>query len=152
MRAVVTALLLAVVMGGVARAGPSQVATDVAQDVMSPFCPGLTLHDCPSRAADRLRDRIQRWAGNGLNRAEILGRLRREYGQGILASPPRSGAGLVAWLLPAAAAVAGLGAAAFVVARWARRRPSVADSVRAPLRIEERARLDEELAALRESR
>ena len=131
----------------VARAAePSQVAADIAANVMSPFCPGLTLHDCPSDAAVRLRDRIESWVREGDSRAQVMARLRREYGPAIAATPPASGSGLVAWLLPAAVALAGATIAWGLARRWTRRAPPSPVDDPSP---EERRALAAELAELR---
>jgi cytochrome c-type biogenesis protein CcmH len=133
-----------------AAAAPADLANAIAGEVMSPFCPGLTLHDCPSQAASDLRARIEAWARAGLGRAEIMERLRREYGSAIEASPPRSGVGWLAWLLPAVVLVAAAAAAVSFVHRAASRDGSAPSPALAPS-PEERARLDAELSALRES-
>lgn len=126
---------------------PSDVATTVAQNVMSPFCPGLTLHDCPSEAATDLRARIESWARAGRSRTEIMSRLRDEYGPAIAAAPEPRGRGLVAWLLPLAAAVAGALVVAVGARRWSSPVPD--PEMRPRLSRDERARLDRELARIR---
>lgn len=136
-------LLLVALPSAATAASPEDVAVDVSHAVMSPFCPGVTLHDCPSAAADRLRLRIEEWARAGNGRAEILDRLEAEYGPSIRALPPASGAGLAAWLLPAAGLVLGIALAATLARRWAHKERAPV----APLTELERTRLDEELAA-----
>jgi cytochrome c-type biogenesis protein CcmH len=138
--------------GAAAAATPAEVAADVSAQVMSPFCPGLTLHDCPSEAATDLRVRIERWARRGRSEGEILARLRAEYGPSILGAPEPRGAGLVAWLLPVAGVVAGAAAVAVLARRWSSPPvgPLETDEGRRQPSPEERARLDAELAALRE--
>ena len=42
------------------------------------------------------------WSEQGLTCSQIQGRLVDEFGDGILASPPASGFGLLAWVLPLA--------------------------------------------------
>ncbi|MFN2488609.1 MAG: cytochrome c-type biogenesis protein CcmH [Actinomycetota bacterium] len=141
--------LLLVLGSGTASASPEEVATDVANDVMSPFCPGLTLHDCPSDAAASLRERIEGWARDGLDHEQIVARLRAEYGRVIEAAPPTEGAGLVAWLLPSLVALAGVGLAWSLARRWSAR-AAHREAPAAPSG-DERRRLDAELADLRRS-
>jgi cytochrome c-type biogenesis protein CcmH len=147
------AALVALVAAGLlllpsgALGGPADVANDVSSSVMSPFCPGVTLHDCPSDAATHLRVRIERWARAGLGRDAIVERLRAQYGPVIDAAPPRSGAGLIAWLGPAAAVLCGALVAWSLTRRWARSRAR-GSSPGAPPSAQERARLDAELAQL----
>jgi cytochrome c-type biogenesis protein CcmH/NrfF len=143
----VAALVLLLSPAAAAEPSPSDVATSVAQNVMSPFCPGLTLHDCPSDAAVDLRARIEGWAREGWSRTAIMTRLRNEYGPAVAAAPDPRGRGLVAWLLPLAAVVAG----ALVVTVRARRWSSSEHhpATRPDLSRGERARLDRELARIR---
>ena len=156
-RAVATVLVLLLTQGA-AWAGPADIANDIANQIMSPFCDGVTLHDCPSEEAEALRDRIERWAGAGWSKGRIVERLRSEYGPGIAAAPPTEGAGLLAWALPALAVVAGGCAAWVLVRRWTGGRPEGATGSRVepsgPPRPPdttdaERLRLDAELKALR---
>jgi cytochrome c-type biogenesis protein CcmH/NrfF len=146
-----TALLVALVFlvtAGPARAeSPSTVATAVSHNVMSPFCPGLTLHDCPSDAAAALRARIESWAREGRSRTEIMARLRAEYGPSIAASPEPRGRGLVAWLVPVAAVLVGAAVVTAALRRW--NEPAGALPRRRELSSDERARLDRELTRIR---
>ncbi len=61
---------------------PEDLANDISQKVMSPFCPGVTLHDCPSQSALDMRDRIEGYARSGMSEAAIMDRLEAEYGDG----------------------------------------------------------------------
>lgn len=140
----VSALTL-LLLTGPAVGAPEDVANDIASEVMSPYCPGVTLHDCPSEAAGRLRARIIRWADAGMSRADILGRLEDEFGSSIRAVPPAGGTGLLAWLLPGTAVALGLGAAWALIARWnSRARANVP-----PISPEDRRRVNLALHAFR---
>ncbi len=133
---------------------PEDVANDIAARVTSPFCPGVTLHDCPSRAAADLRNRISVWAEAGWGRTRIMARLESEYGPEIRAVPPASGTGLVAWVLPVVVLTAGAGIAIALVRHWsaATHRARFGEG-REPnslsLSLSERRRLDDELAAFK---
>ena len=133
---------------------PEDLANDISQKVMSPFCPGVTLHDCPSQSALDMRDRIEGYARSGMSEAAIMDRLETEYGTAIRAEPSSEGAGLVAWILPGLAALAGGALAIMVVRRWTARGPRpLADGTDDPRPVEssstERQRLDAELGQLR---
>jgi cytochrome c-type biogenesis protein CcmH/NrfF len=119
MRAVV-ALLLALGVGalGAGEAGAQAVsdpevarrAHGIASDVMSPYCPGRTLADCPSPNAAALREEVRELLGEGVPEAEVRERLDARFGDEIVGAP-RSVWG---WSFPAA--VLALGVVALVVA------------------------------------
>ena len=64
----------------------------------------------------------------------------RQFGEEILAAPPKRGFDLLAWLVPAAVLLAGIGLAAALALRWSRSRPG-------PPRPPPRGDLDAALAA-----
>lgn len=101
MRALIGALALAAVVGvALASRGPDPDARpspdDVYNRVMSPYCPGLTLSECPSSKAADLRERISSRLAAGATNAEIDSWLRREYGETIVSKPEAIG-----WVIPA---------------------------------------------------
>ncbi|MDQ3618590.1 MAG: cytochrome c-type biogenesis protein CcmH [Actinomycetota bacterium] len=142
--ALATGLLLAV--SSSAAAAPADIANDVAADVMSPFCPGSTLHDCSSAEAQDLRDEILARADNGWSRTRILSWLEDEYGPSIRSTPATEGAGWLAWLLPLAVVIGGAAMA------WAFLRRSTSSGGAPPstqVTRSERSDLERELRALR---
>jgi cytochrome c-type biogenesis protein CcmH/NrfF len=118
------------------------VAARISKEVISPFCDGVTLHDCPSTEADELRREIAAWARSGMSEREILARLEREYGA-IRAVPDNP----VAWLPPGGVVIAGMALVVVLARRWARRSPPTL----APHGVasETRARIDAELGSYR---
>jgi len=62
-----------------ARAG--QVAAEVSQEIMSPFCPGKTLAMCTSSQAAVVRRDIQDMAVEGLSKEQIKDKVIKEYGE-----------------------------------------------------------------------
>lgn len=114
-------LVAALVAPAAHGSSPQDVANDIAEHVMSPFCPGVTLHDCPSDNAVQLRAQIARWSAAGMTKAQIMSRLIDQYGDEIRAEPPARGTGLLAWLLPGIAVAVGLALAAGIAMRWSRR-------------------------------
>ena len=144
---IVLVSFLVVIGATPAHASPEDVANDIAGEIMSPFCDGVTLHDCSSRAAEDLRAQILTWAQDGWSRDRIIAELESRYGaEQISGTPPVRGSGLLAWLLPAVALLGG-GALAFTLARrWSRRTPPAATS---PVSEEDRSRVDVELAAFK---
>ncbi len=150
----VTCWSLLAVAPATALAAPEDVANDIAGRITSPFCPGVTLHDCPSQAAADLRNRITTWAEAGWGPTRIMARLESEYGPEIGAVPPASGTGLVAWVLPVVVLAAGAGLALTLIRHWsaATRRARTGEAPEPDslsLSLSERRRLDDELAAFK---
>ena len=143
--AVATCLIL---LAAPAAAAPEDVANDISNDIMSPFCDGVTLHDCPSQEALDLRDRIEAWVSEGRSRTQIMLQLEREFGVGIRAAPVAEGAGFVAWLPPVVALGAGAAGVWAIVRRWSRS-TQTPSPVSVTMTSEESQRLEHELATLR---
>jgi cytochrome c-type biogenesis protein CcmH/NrfF len=164
-RATAAVAVTLVLLASPAAAGPEDVANDIASKVMSPFCPGVTLHDCPSAEAQALRDRIERWARQGLNEQQILDSLEANYGVAIRSTPPAGDGGWLAWALPGAALAVGLVLGWLLLRRWTnaapRSRVREEESMerarkgavgREELEDRDRRRLERELAMLRSER
>lgn len=146
---VIIVLVAAPGTAGAAR-DPQDVANDVAAQVMSPYCPGVTLQDCTSGKANELRDRIVGWAEDGMSEHLILARLEDEFGPSIRAAPPSEGAGIVAWILPSLALILGAAGALFALRRWRSRVPPGQRVV--TISSEDRRRIDDELRRFRSER
>jgi cytochrome c-type biogenesis protein CcmH len=128
----------------------SEVATGVSQEVMSPFCDGLTIHDCPSQQSEELRFEILGMARQGMSEEEIVDDLVSRYGERIRGVPRPEGTGLLVWILPGLAVIGGA-VLAFILARRFSDRGARAFNEPAPSpTTDERARLESELAAARE--
>jgi cytochrome c-type biogenesis protein CcmH len=122
-------------------------ADQIFTELMSPFCPGLTLADCPSPNAFDLRGEIRRRLEAGESRQAIERELVTKYGVQILADPSDTPIGRVVWGVPmGVAAAAALGLAWFV--RRATRVAQVERAVAGGADAETARRLDEELRDL----
>ncbi|MCB0309614.1 MAG: cytochrome c-type biogenesis protein CcmH [Bdellovibrionales bacterium] len=75
-------------------------AEQIYQEVMSPFCPGRTLNNCPSTAASQLKDEIKSELMAGKDSHAIFAQLIERYGEEVRAAPPNRGFGRIAWLAP----------------------------------------------------
>jgi cytochrome c-type biogenesis protein CcmH len=146
-------IALSMAPGGVAAAQSSvdaaaaeAEAQALFREVMSPFCPGLTLADCPSPNAFTLRDEIEARLKQGESRDAIVDELVAKYGTPILADPSETPIGSVVWGVPIAlSALAALGLAWFL--RRATRPPAEEPlAVAGPPGL--RDRLEEELDKL----
>ena len=88
---------------------------ELENEVMCPVC-GTTLAQSDSAAAKQIEREIQIRIRAGWTQTQIKNLLVQQYGESILASPPKHGFNLLAWVLP----LAGIGAAALIlgVAAW----------------------------------
>ncbi|HET7856166.1 MAG TPA: cytochrome c-type biogenesis protein CcmH [Gaiellaceae bacterium] len=127
---------------------PKKRATlaDLEDEVMCPVCPGETLEQSRSPAAQQVERFISTRIAAGDSKNEIKDRLVAEYGTRILAAPPKEGFDLLAWVLPLVGLLGGalvVGGAAW---HWSRRREPAQAGI--PLDPELERRLDRELADL----
>ena len=152
-RALALAFVISLLLAVPARAqSPEDLANDIANKVMSPYCPGVTLHDCPSQNALELRDDIENYARDGMTEAEIMDRLEADFGPAIRAEPSSDGAGVLAWILPSIALLIGGGLAWTLVRRWFQPPRGIEDvdgQTVVKVSADERERLDAELRQLR---
>jgi cytochrome c-type biogenesis protein CcmH len=147
----VAAVLLALAAAGAASASEQHpTLAELERELICPTC-HETLAVSTSPIADRMRSFIRARIAAGDTKSEIKASLVDQFGEGVLAAPPKSGFNLLAWLLP----LVGLTVAAGVIAVLARRwrngsdEPVAADpsgNGRAPIDPELERRLDEELA------
>lgn len=131
-----------------AQASATQQASDLAHQLMSPFCPGKLLSDCTSPNAGVLRKEMAERIAGGESPEAVKAALVRQYGAEILGAPEPEGVGLLVWVLPAllaAASAAAIGWKVVTAARETRARPVAAA---ASVDTATFARLDDELREL----
>jgi cytochrome c-type biogenesis protein CcmH/NrfF len=75
--------------------------------LMSPYCPGRTLLDCPSGQATELREWIAAQEKAGRTQKEVEDELYAQFGDVILQAPKASGFGLAAYVIPVVGVVLG---------------------------------------------
>jgi cytochrome c-type biogenesis protein CcmH len=133
---------LLIAVAGVAAADPNasvgQRAHALSADLMSPYCPGRTLSDCPSPDAAVVRQEIRARLDAGQSEEEIRATLEARFG-GALRGLPTSAVG---WLGPIAILLLGAVALALALRRLSRRE---APGARAAARPEIERALDAEL-------
>ena len=98
---------------------------DVANELMSPACPGRTLINCTSGQSEQLRELIRQKMAQGESKATIVRYFVDMYGEEILAAPPKKGFALAAWLLPLFVVLNGAGLIIVLTLRWSRNRARV---------------------------
>jgi cytochrome c-type biogenesis protein CcmH len=144
-RLAAVALILLVALPAAAQAF---TVNDVARQVRCPTCnTPLDVSNAPVALDMKayIRDRID----EGWTQQQIIDGLVDEFGRGVLATPPKSGFDLIAWVVPGIVVLIGLAAIPVITRVWARRpRPDAADAGPPPTDDEAR-RLDEELRRLR---
>jgi cytochrome c-type biogenesis protein CcmH len=100
------AIILAAPGPGLAEEGSSEQARRahrIASGVMSPYCPGRTLADCPSPRAGELRAEIRELVDQGLDNEAILTRLEARFGDAIVGVPR----GILGWTVPGLVLIVG---------------------------------------------
>jgi cytochrome c-type biogenesis protein CcmH/NrfF len=142
---VLVAGLLALAFVPLARGSDRQPSlAELEGEVMCPVC-GTTLDQSDAPAARQIERFIKRRIAAGDSERQIKDALVANYGESILASPPRHGFGLLAWWVPLggiilAAALLGLG-----IWRWSRAREPAPATAGVPVDPELDRRLDDEL-------
>ena len=147
MRSLLAAAVLACALGAApAASGQSPPnAADLEAELVCPVCE-TTLDQSNAPVAQRMKLFIRERIAAGDTEQEIKDKLVADFGPRVLATPPKSGFGLLAWLLPLGALAAGALAVGALVWAWSRRRPPDARSAGEPLDADLERRLDEELA------
>jgi cytochrome c-type biogenesis protein CcmH len=144
------ALLTAGANVGVCNAGDfspevEHEAGKVFGSVMSPFCPGKLIGDCPSPAAVELRETIRERVQAGESADTIRAELYDTYGEALRAAPTGKGFDLLAWLVPPVL----IALCALAILVWIRRRrtdPSTTAGSLPELDAKSRARVEAALA------
>lgn len=146
------AILLFAAVAAVVPVQAQSTAVDTAAQriftrVMSPYCPGLLLADCPSPEAFTLRAEIRARLAAGEAPADIEQMLYDRFGDAIRAVPTASGWGLVLWVAPLVVFAASLGGLMWFLARS--RADGSSPGTLTPTDPMLEQRLDEELDDLR---
>ena len=129
---------------GAAGAEAAHWSHDLERELMSPYCPGRSLVECPSPSATELRLWIQGQERAGVSRAAVEQRLFQEFEDKLRQAPRPEGFGLWAYLVPVAALLAG---AAFVIGFLRRETRERAQPAALPLDPELVREIDRELGA-----
>lgn len=143
MRALALVVACAAVLTVPAWAAEPPNAADLEAELVCPVCE-TTLDQSNAPVAQRMKLFIRERIAAGDSEQEIKDALVAQFGPAVLATPRKSGFGLLAWALPLAALAAGALIVGVLVRSWSRRRtPS---SPETPLDPELERRVDEELA------
>lgn len=114
-------LLIVIVLAGTAPAASAPTledqVRDIAGELMCPVCEGQTVAESNAQLAVQMREEIRARLRRGESREQIIAYFVGQFGESVLAAPPKRGAGLVLWLAP----VAALGVGLLVMVRYLRR-------------------------------
>lgn len=124
MRFIVVGMYLLILLGLVSSTYALQWQ-DVANELMSPACPGRTLINCTSGQSEQLRELIRQKVAQGESKSAIMDYFVDMHGEEILAAPPKKGFALAAWLLPLFVVLNGAGLVVVLTFRWTRNRARV---------------------------
>ncbi len=116
--------LAAVVILIAAAAAPAVTLDDrvygVARQLLCPVCQGQTVAESDSTVAREMRAVIRRKLAAGETPDQILRYFVGQFGESVLAEPPRRGVSWILYAGPFAALACGLALAAWRIRRWAR--------------------------------
>jgi len=118
-------VLLALAVGsGLLGGGPSRPSSlyqrtqEVAGEYRCPVCQGESAAASDAPEAVEIKDLVRGWLQEGRSQAQIRRYLVADYGESILEKPPARGLGLLLWVLPAVAVLAGVLGLGLAFARW----------------------------------
>jgi cytochrome c-type biogenesis protein CcmH len=97
----------------------------LSRELMSPYCPGRTLADCPSPNAAALREEIRDQLAAGATIDEVRGDLERRFGDQVRAVPR----GPLVWGIPILVLLAGAIALAVALRRLSRPQGGQAEAI-----------------------
>ena len=138
-------LAVAALLAAPAAAGDRPSLAKLEAEIICPVC-HTTLDQSDSPIALRMKGFIKQRIAAGDSESQIKSKLVAQFGEAVLASPPRKGFNLLAWWLPIAGIAAGAAVLGFGAWRWSRGRESPVAGGEGPLEPELERRLDEELA------
>jgi cytochrome c-type biogenesis protein CcmH len=142
---ILAAGLLALALVPVARGSDRHPSlAELEGEVMCPVC-GTTLDQSDAPAARQIQRFIKRRIAAGDSKRQIKDALVANYGESILASPPRHGFGLLAWWVPLGGIILAAALLGWGIWRWSHAREPAAAGAGAPLDPALDRRLDDEL-------
>ena len=77
-----------------------EIAQRIDRTLMCPVCPAETLDQSQSELAKQMKSVIRSQLSEGKTDQEIIDYFVQRYGEEVLASPPKSGSTLIAWITP----------------------------------------------------
>jgi cytochrome c-type biogenesis protein CcmH len=146
MRPLLVAVVLALAWAGTAAASEEHpTAAELESELVCPVCDS-TLDTSNAEIARRMKARIRERIAAGATKSEIKAEFVAEFGESVLADPPKRGFHLLAWVLPLVGGALALVAVGAVARQWRRSGAGGGDDPPdVPLDAETERRLDDEL-------
>jgi cytochrome c-type biogenesis protein CcmH len=141
----VVVLVAALALAAQAAAADPPTLADLEDELICPTC-DTSLEMSNSPIAERMRAFIRERIAAGDSKAEIKAALVDQFGEGVLAAPPKKGFNLLAWLLPLVGLVLAGAVVTVLARRWLASRGDEQDEPPPPLDPALERRLDDELA------
>jgi len=98
------------------------LAKEIQQELWCPICQGVRLDVCEQQVCQQMREMIDEMLLEGKTKQEIIDEFVVQYGVVILGEPPKQGVNWLAWIMPAALVLAGLGFAVWMSRKWTAKR------------------------------
>jgi len=144
-------LIAAAIVAGVIASAAAATLDDrvygVARQLLCPVCQGQTVAESDATVAREMRTIIRQKLEAGETPDQILGYFVGQFGESVLAEPPRRGVSWLLYLGPFAALAAGFAIAAVTIRRWAGRPRAVPPSPPAEMNPADLERLARDLDA-----
>ena len=121
--------LLLVILGAAGQQDLEEQTRKIASELRCPVCQNLSAADSPSELAQEMRQFIFDQLKQGKSPEQIKGYFISKYGEWVLLAPTPKGFSLLLWILPFAAAGAGIVLVLFLIRRWAKKKKTAAKPV-----------------------
>jgi cytochrome c-type biogenesis protein CcmH len=99
---------------------------ELESELVCPVCES-TLDTSNAPVAIRMKEIIRERIAQGRTKSEIKAELVAQFGTGVLATPPKEGLDLLAWVLPLVGLAVGAAAVGVLAWRWSRPRDDNSD-------------------------
>jgi cytochrome c-type biogenesis protein CcmH len=133
------------------RAPTDDEVNAIAKKLYCPVCPNTPLDVCETQACRDWRVQIREQLAEGWSEEQVVDYFVVQYGERVLAEPPRRGFSALVWILPVVVTVLGLWTAGQTLRGWQNRRqapPAPAATGETALDPETRAQIEKELQDL----
>ena len=115
------AITILVLVGGLSSAF-GVTASSIEDSLMSPGCNyRFTVTNCPSSLGYEMKLEIRKMVDAGNTREQIVSHFVTQYGERVLAAPPKRGFNILAWTLPFIGLGLGMVGIGIVIYSWSRR-------------------------------